>query len=77
MESYANADEPTLVEIDEEDHVVAEAGNAVGERHLDNEGEHVINESVECLQCEKWRWRSEGWRRWRRGGEQFNGHEIK
>ena len=38
-----------LVEIDEEDDVVPEAGHAVGRGHRDDEREQVVNERVECL----------------------------
>lgn len=40
---------PSLVEVDEEDQVVPETGQAVGGGHGDDEGEDVIDESVEGL----------------------------
>ncbi|KAI7091903.1 hypothetical protein KC356_g264 [Hortaea werneckii] len=40
---------PGLVEVDEEDDVVAEGGEAVQDGHLDREGEQVVDEGVEEL----------------------------
>eukprot|EP00640_Fibrocapsa_japonica_P003051 CAMPEP_0113940086 /NCGR_PEP_ID=MMETSP1339-20121228/6271_1 /TAXON_ID=94617 /ORGANISM="Fibrocapsa japonica" /LENGTH=272 /DNA_ID=CAMNT_0000943775 /DNA_START=65 /DNA_END=881 /DNA_ORIENTATION=- /assembly_acc=CAM_ASM_000762 len=41
--------DPLLVEVDEEDEVVTEAGQAVHGGHLDDESEQVVDESVEGL----------------------------
>ena len=38
---------PALVEIDEEDDIVAEGGEAVEGWHFDSEGEEVVDECVE------------------------------
>ena len=40
---------PGLVQVDEEDDVVSESGQAVQDGHLDGEGEEVVDESVEEL----------------------------
>lgn len=40
---------PGLVDVDEEDDVVAQGGEAVQEGHLDGEGEEVVDEGVEEL----------------------------
>ena len=41
--------DPHLVEVNEEDDVVAEARDTVQHGHLDDEGEHVIDEGVQRL----------------------------
>ena len=41
--------DPHLVQIDEEDHIIAEARNAVQDGHLNDEGEHIIDEGVQRL----------------------------
>lgn len=41
---------PSLVKVNEKNHIVSEAGQSVGRRHGDDEGKDVIYESVECLQ---------------------------
>lgn len=40
---------PSLVEVNEEHHIVSEAGESVGRRHGDDEGKHVVDEGVESL----------------------------
>lgn len=40
---------PSLVEVNEEDDIVSEAGQPVGRRHGDDKGENVIDEGVEGL----------------------------
>ena len=40
---------PGLVNVDEENDVVAESGETVEEGHLDGEGEEVVDEGVEEL----------------------------
>ena len=40
---------PSLVEVNEEDHVVPEAGQSVWRRHGDDKGEHIVDEGVKCL----------------------------
>ena len=40
---------PSLVQVDEEDHVVSETSQPVGRRHGDDEGEYIIDEGVESL----------------------------
>jgi hypothetical protein len=42
---------PGLVDVHEEDDVVAESGETVEERHLDGESEEVVDEGVEELVC--------------------------
>jgi hypothetical protein len=39
-----------LVQIDEKDHVVTETGKAMSGGHGYNEGKHIIDKRVECLQ---------------------------
>ena len=40
---------PSLVQVDEEDHVVSETGQPMGRRHGDDEGKYIIDEGVESL----------------------------
>lgn len=40
---------PSLVEVNEKHHIVPEAGQPVGRRHGDDEGENVIDEGVKSL----------------------------
>lgn len=40
---------PSLVEVNEEHHIVSETGQSVGRRHGDDEGKHIIDEGIECL----------------------------
>ena len=40
---------PSLVEVNQEDYVVSEAGQSVGGWHGDDEGEHVVDECIESL----------------------------
>ena len=40
---------PSLVQVDQEHHIVPETGQAMGGGHGDDEGEDVINEGVERL----------------------------
>lgn len=40
---------PSLVEVDEEHHIVTETGKTVGCGHGDDEGEDIVNESVKGL----------------------------
>lgn len=40
---------PSLVEVNEKDDVVSKAGQPVGRRHGDDEGEHVVDEGVKSL----------------------------
>lgn len=44
---------PSLVEVNEEDHVVSEAGQSVRRWHGDDEGEHIVDKGVKCLTGEK------------------------
>lgn len=41
---------PSLVQVDQEDHVIPEAGQPVGCGHGDDEGKDIIDEGVEGLQ---------------------------
>jgi len=41
----------TLVEIDKEDHIVSQSGQAVKSRHLDGECKKIVDERVEKLVC--------------------------
>lgn len=41
---------PSLVKVDQEDHVVPEAGQPVGGGHGDDEGKDVVDEGVEGLE---------------------------
>lgn len=41
---------PSLVEVNEKHHIVPETGQSVGRWHGDDEGKHVVDEGVECLQ---------------------------
>lgn len=41
---------PSLVEVDEKHHVISETGQSVGRWHGDDEGKHIVDESVECLE---------------------------
>lgn len=49
--SWIHLVDVTLVEEDEEDHIIPEATNAVHGWHLDHKGEYVVNEGVESLVC--------------------------
>lgn len=40
---------PSLVKVNEEHNVVSETGQSVGRWHGDDEGEHVVDEGIECL----------------------------
>lgn len=40
---------PSLVKVNEKDHVVSETRQSVGSRHGDDEGKHVVDEGVKCL----------------------------
>lgn len=41
--------DPTLIQVDEEDDVVAEASETMSRRHSDDEGKNVVDEGVEGL----------------------------
>lgn len=40
---------PSLVEVDEKDDIVSEAGQPVGRGHGDDKGENVVDEGVKSL----------------------------
>lgn len=40
---------PSLVKVNKENYIIPETGQSMGCWHRDDEGEHIINEGVECL----------------------------
>lgn len=40
---------PSLIEVNEKDHIISETSQSVRCRHGDDEGEHVVDEGIECL----------------------------
>ena len=44
-----NRIEISLIEVDEEDHIISEASNSVGSGHRDYKGKKVVYKCVECL----------------------------
>jgi hypothetical protein len=43
---------PPLIKVDQKHHVIPEAGQPVGGRHGDDEGEDIVNEGVESLKSQ-------------------------
>ena len=41
---------PSLVEVDDEDCVIAEASDAMSGRHDNDKSEHIVDKRVKCLQ---------------------------
>lgn len=54
---------PSLVKVNEENHVVPETGQSVGCWHGDDEGEHIINEGIECLGTVKVTYHSQNYKK--------------